>query len=328
MSDGATAMELKVGALVVVALAILIGFVVVLGDYSCSRRAILYVDFQNSGGLRRGAPVKISGVTVGKVADLQLWGGRRDKEHGNKKVQVRAVLSLSPKALALLHEDATFRVQTLGVLGEKYVEVWPGSEGRPKLSEGAVVDGAPPATLESLIAGKGATLMADLATFFSENRQNIAAILDNLKTITHELKENLPPTLVQARQALDKASRAAERADNILRSVEKALGDGRDVRATLAAARSISRSLERDVISHLAVAAKNAAEASAKAKELLDTVGPDVERAARSLRKTVQGLADGRGTIGALLQDKELYDDMIDLMKDLKRHPWKAIWKE
>jgi phospholipid/cholesterol/gamma-HCH transport system substrate-binding protein len=46
---------------------------------------------------------------------------------------------------------------------------------------------------------------------------------------------------------------------------------------------------------------------------------------AKSISET---LKSGQGTIGALLTDREMYDDIREMMKDLKRHPWKFIWKE
>ena len=39
-------------------------------------------------------------------------------------------------------------------------------------------------------------------------------------------------------------------------------------------------------------------------------------------------VCDGEGMIGALLNDREMYDDVWEMMKDFKRHPWKFLWKE
>ena len=36
----------------------------------------------------------------------------------------------------------------------------------------------------------------------------------------------------------------------------------------------------------------------------------------------------GDGTVGAMIQDKQVYDDMRSLLADLKKHPWKMLWKE
>ena len=39
-------------------------------------------------------------------------------------------------------------------------------------------------------------------------------------------------------------------------------------------------------------------------------------------------LKKGRGTVGALLVDQQIYDDLKELTRDLKRNPWKFFWKE
>jgi phospholipid/cholesterol/gamma-HCH transport system substrate-binding protein len=42
----------------------------------------------------------------------------------------------------------------------------------------------------------------------------------------------------------------------------------------------------------------------------------------------VDKMSRGEGTVGALLQDEEVYDDLKELIRDLKRHPWKLIWED
>jgi phospholipid/cholesterol/gamma-HCH transport system substrate-binding protein len=36
----------------------------------------------------------------------------------------------------------------------------------------------------------------------------------------------------------------------------------------------------------------------------------------------------GKGTVGAMLMDDALYDDLQTLVRDLKRNPWKFLWKD
>ena len=64
------ATELKVGILIAAALVILVAFIFVLGNFSLRSGYTLYVDYRFSGNIREGAPVKVSGIKVGKVALL------------------------------------------------------------------------------------------------------------------------------------------------------------------------------------------------------------------------------------------------------------------
>lgn len=63
--------------------------------------------------------------------------------------------------------------------------------------------------------------------------------------------------------------------------------------------------------------------------------GKTLQGVARQLEKLVSDLAQmagdvrrGKGTLGALLTDREVYDDIRELLLDLKRNPWKVLWKE
>ena len=68
--------EVNVGALILVALGLLGAFVVVMGGLSFEPTLTVYVTFQNPGGLQAGAPVRISGVKVGRVSELEFRGGQ------------------------------------------------------------------------------------------------------------------------------------------------------------------------------------------------------------------------------------------------------------
>ncbi len=77
-------MEIKVGILVIVALALFPWFMVALGDFQTTQGVSLRADFPASAGLKVGAGVKITGFTVGEVTDVQFWGGRLDEENGRR----------------------------------------------------------------------------------------------------------------------------------------------------------------------------------------------------------------------------------------------------
>ena len=53
----------------------------------------------------------------------------------------------------------------------------------------------------------------------------------------------------------------------------------------------------------------------------LQTLATDVQSILGNVKK-------GKGTAGALLVDPQIYDDLKELVRDLKRNPWKFFWKE
>ena len=42
----------------------------------------------------------------------------------------------------------------------------------------------------------------------------------------------------------------------------------------------------------------------------------------------VTHIKSGKGTVGALVMDEEIYDDMQEMVRDLKHNPWKFLWRE
>src|ERR1700728_713255 len=112
MSDDARSLEVKVGALILVSVVILGAFVLVMTGVNFQRTFTLYVDFQNPGGLQSGAPVRVAGVKVGKVDELQFRGAGRDGDEGphGHKAFVRAKLLVEERIHDSIHTDADFYV--------------------------------------------------------------------------------------------------------------------------------------------------------------------------------------------------------------------------
>jgi phospholipid/cholesterol/gamma-HCH transport system substrate-binding protein len=105
---------------------------------------------------------------------------------------------------------------------------------------------------------------------------------------------------------------------------------------------SLSRKLDRD-LEPLLADVRRALEAVDRLGEVLgpeeqaalkDALGrlDDIARRADGALTKVDGMVDrmrkGEGTVGQLLGDEELYDDLKELIRDLKRHPWKLIWQD
>src|SRR4029078_6040039 len=106
--------EVKVGILILVSLGILAAFVLIMGGLSFEKTYPLYVDFDNPGGLQSGAPVRIAGVRVGTVDEMQFIGGLIDPKTGRRTL-VRCKVKVQAKVRDTIHEDADFYVTTQGV---------------------------------------------------------------------------------------------------------------------------------------------------------------------------------------------------------------------
>ena len=62
--------------------------------------------------------------------------------------------------------------------------------------------------------------------------------------------------------------------------------------------------------------------------ENLHRSSQDVAALTSDSRQLIAEIRSGEGTIGQLLNDREIYDDLKETMRQIKRQPWKILWKE
>ena len=117
--------EAKVGLFVLVGLIILgyMSFQVGKQSLGLKKGYTLDVVFDSAAGLDRDASVQIAGVEVGRVESIALKDG---------KALVR--LRIAPNVK--LEKDAIAAIKTHGILGDKYVELYPGTRGAAYLTSG------------------------------------------------------------------------------------------------------------------------------------------------------------------------------------------------
>ncbi len=341
MSD--RAIELKVGILVTVCLALLVAFIVALGDYTTSEQADLFVDVPTSANLKPGAPIKIAGVPAGKVKAVTYMGGGFDEDAG-RRVYVRVHMRLDRAMLPTVREDADYYITTQGVLGEKYVEIDPGTMDRPSVEEGAVVLGEPPMRLE-IVAKNLSKLVEALSGLVQRNESVLDQILvdtgESIKTLrrtSERIDKLLEDNSEKVAEVIDEILALEAKAGRLMDSAQVALGDGTEVRDTIRNVSSITRQVRGEVkpvvddaratlasYKELAQTSQGAVqEAKVKALAILDRG----EGMMTDMSGMLTEVREGDSSIAAFLRDKELYDDVREMMKDLKRHPWKFIWKE
>src|SRR5262249_36877031 len=137
-------LEFKVGILILVSTAILLAFIFILGNFSLRSGFTITVDYDYIGALQPGAPVKVSGIKVGKVESVDFWGGKQDPALGGNGVQVRMTVWIEDRVRDAIRSDAEFFINTAGVLGEQYLEIVPGRDwDHPGIAPGAVIHGPP-----------------------------------------------------------------------------------------------------------------------------------------------------------------------------------------
>jgi phospholipid/cholesterol/gamma-HCH transport system substrate-binding protein len=333
--------EVKVGALILVSLVILGAFVLVMGGMSFEKTYPVYVDFDNPGGLLSGAAVRIGGVKVGSVKELEFLGGRVDPKSG-RRVLVRAQLVIERRVKDSIHTDADFYVTAQGVLGEQFLAINPGSPDKPSLDEGAEVKGIDPPRLDLFLA-KAYELLGTTVDAITNNRETLGDILNNTSGLLQGLNfivsgnrdriertlANVEEITVEARQLTHDARvnyvdnpKVARTVDDIAQLVTRIHEDSgpmlKDAREALANLNRVSATVGDP-------------QEQEKIRKALTDVAQLAERAnatAADAQAIVSHVKSGKGTVGALVMDEEIYDDMQEMVRDLKHNPWKFLWRE
>ena len=138
--------SLKLGIVVLVALGLLLWASLMGGGSSLLRpKNTVRTWFPVLSGLVVGSPVWINGVEVGQVSNIGL-----DKLVSEGKIEVS--MAINRKYWNLLRQDSRARLGTVGLLGDKYVEIIAGTAGSPELQSGDFILGERPVDLASTLS--------------------------------------------------------------------------------------------------------------------------------------------------------------------------------
>ena len=119
--------EVTVGALVLVGAALFITGLMWLGGKRFSTRPTVAVQFTDAGTLKRGSPVKISGVQLGMVNDIEY------QSYGKVIVRLHLEEEVQPK------RDASAELATVGLVADAIINFNPGSSPEPLPADAVIV---------------------------------------------------------------------------------------------------------------------------------------------------------------------------------------------
>lgn len=161
--DETKTFELKVGIFILIGIMILFLIVFSIGDINLSRSGYhIKVLFNFANGIGGSAPVRLSGVGVGQVQGIKII-------YDEKTKQAKAELTAWINSDAKIQKDAKATINTLGLLGEKYLEIFPGTPDSPLLKNDDVLVGHDPVPTEKIY-------------------ENLANLSDSVSVIVERLK--------------------------------------------------------------------------------------------------------------------------------------------
>jgi len=136
--------ELKVGIFIFIGIVILSVIIFSIGNfYSVKQGYNMNIIFSFANGIGVGAPVRYSGVQVGEVQDIKVYF---DEKENKPLVKLNIWVSQN----TWINENAKASINTLGLLGEKYLEISPGTRETRLLQKGDALRGNDPVSTEEL----------------------------------------------------------------------------------------------------------------------------------------------------------------------------------
>ncbi len=195
--------EAKVGALVAVTVGLAMAFAWSLGIATpFARKHTFFVTYHFAGGIDVGSPVRISGIKVGRVEKIELFQPAdpsktvaskepgSSPETGASVIPVRLKVSVSPEAARGVRQDSKVYINIAGLIGERYLEITPGSVEAPLVAANAVVPGIDPPRIDQLLS-QSFNLAGKIQEIIEENKGDLTKSIDLLYKLSANLNQTL-----------------------------------------------------------------------------------------------------------------------------------------
>ncbi len=203
--------ETKVGLLSFVAVVLIFVFAYLVGLISPFSDAYdLNIMYNYAGGIEQGSPVRVMGIKVGKVKSIS-FDPEFKMPRTNEEVKLRIQVSIEKKAWKTVRKDSKFFINLAGVIGEKFLEISPGTIEQPEFNSGDSVRGEDPPRIDQLIS-QSYGLAGKIIELVNKNEGSVSNIIAQMDKLITNFNRTL--TL------LDKTSKNKEMGrllDNVVR---------------------------------------------------------------------------------------------------------------
>ena len=327
--------KVRVGVFVLVGLAAILVMVYLLGARArlFEARFTLHAEFTEVGGLAEGATVRLAGVQIGRVVDVNL-----PSQPGGK---VRVDMSIARKYGDRIRRDSVARIETQGLLGDRIVEITVGTAKMPPVRPNDTIDSRDPFDIGQVMNESAQIIrsVGELADSLRETAETLnqsgiineaAATVTSARKVTtdvsrlvgeiekgkgwaHALIYEEPVALRQVNDLIASTQRILDRVDRgegtvgVLTSAESTAAAKRLVAAMNRLGEMMDRPASDDgLLPGLLF--------DPKYKSVLD----DLRVVAHNFREVSDRLAGGKGMLGGLIKDEPADGSIRQASSDLQ----------
>ncbi len=317
--------QLRVGALVVAAMAVLVLVILLMSSSAgglFAQKLTLRTYFENAGGLKSGAPVTLEGVTIGNITRIRVVPERSPKP-------VEVTMRVGGKNIPLLHVDSTTSIAQAGVLGDSYVDITSQKAKGPQPTNNAELASSEASSLQGVITASQVSieeitrLMRNankLVDTLNSTRGTLGGLIndpafyrklnrigDNVDKLTAAIGNGNGTLgkLVTDDTLYTHANSVVDKLDQIVSGIQ----DGQGTAGKLIKDDTLYKNLNSTVANaNQLLADVNSGKGSlgklAKDPDLAKKLDNTITR----LDSILTGIDEGKGTIGQLMQNRSLYE--------------------
>ncbi len=279
-----TARNLRVGLFVTLGLAAAAVIIFFLGDIQglLEKKYTLHAKFKNVSGLSTGSPVYLGGLKVGKVGELQFISPK-DK---NSSPLLLTELEIKKQYSSLIRQDSEASITTEGLLGDKGVFIKAGTMKTSELKGGDELLTKSSLSLEEMLE-KGNGVVSQL----EEITEKINDVLSSVQE-----QKGIVGTLIydpESKKMLSHLNEIVDSVNGVIRDIKHGRG--------------LLHSLIYDPSS------KNVGKQLASTVENFNDMSVNLKEISRKVE-------EGEGSMGALVNDPTVYNDLMTLLGGANRN--------
>ncbi len=303
MRKGRRRIDAVVGLFVLSSLALLLAVVLLIGQRQrlFEEHYEIIGTYNSVGGLQTGAEVHLAGIRVGHVKNIRF----------NPENRIEVVMSVSASQSERIRADSTASIRTIGLMGDRYVNITVGSEDEPKIADGGAIrtselfevselmETARPAlrNLENTIQN-----ISVLTDQLADPESDVGYIIENVKDITTDVKkgEGTLGALLTKDDIYRKASGVLDTTQETMENLRVVSSNARDASGEFG---NIADETKAS-ISKIGELAESASRAAKDVEEIVDSgeeVMTDARVMASNLRDASEDIKQAASRIGPIL---------------------------